>query len=403
MRKFALLALLSGCFAVSNAPTPKACPPGQASRFDGSAWQCEAPPAVCQGGFPVWSGAAWTCGAFPFTTATVPECTGGFPAWSTTGWVCTVPAPPTCPGGYPYWTGAAWACGVLPPDLSSALASPGSLASYFSSADGGLSSPDAGVPGVALSLYGTLFNAPTATSGSATDMGCLTVTHNWNTPAVGYSAWYSATPSAGATDGGTGGAGDAGPEVWIPVPTQANVGTEDIAFEQPVTASPASFIYNSLVYLDDNNAATATGYAAPASLGLVLTGALTVNLGVSYPLSAVSVVVDLSLYPTGTGTESWSLSLGDSPNAPGLTIATGSCTPGNVCQVNQELPQPLAGQFLTWNCISAFTDGSTDYCLVNEVQAYPVGGYFVSEPDTNSVRVCNYSGTPRDMALRVVR
>jgi hypothetical protein len=205
---------------------------------------------------------------------------------------------------------------------------------------------------------------------------------------VGYTAWWSDTAT--------------GTKEWVPVPTQAYIGMTNIALNKPVAAAPPSSTAGNPVLFDDGMNATVTGFATPNSVDPV--GAtLTVDLGAVYELSEVTILVDLS-QSTGSGTETWHLALSNTPDSSGMTIASGTCTPGSpACNVTQTLPQYPSGEFLTWTCDAPFSSTTTNYCLVNELQAYAVAGYFVSEPDMNSVQVCNYSGSSRDLALRVVR
>lgn len=363
MRSLGLAIVLTGCFSVANTPAPKACLAGEASRFDGETWLCE----------PITLG-----------SGEKPVCPGGFAAWNGGGWSCAVSAPHACPDSFPTWTGAGWSCGTFPTpmDLSALVGSPQALAAHF-----GTQTVPANTPGVALSTFGTLSGAPVATTGGSTDPGCLTVTHNWNTNAIGYSAWYSDTAT--------------GTRVWVPVPPQANLSGQNVALNKPVAASPSSTLA-AAAFIADGMDSTRTGFATPASV--IPSGSITIDLGGTYSLSQLSVVMDTTI-AGASGQEQWHVSLSDFPgSSEGATlIASGTCNAGRICTESPALSGSPSGRYLSWTCDQSFANSMNNFCVINEIQAYPVAGYSIVQPNANSVRVCNYSGTTRDLALRVSR
>lgn len=119
--------LLAGCWQIANSPNPKSCPAGSASRFDGSAWQCETVPqqtnpSPCPTGQVVnWNtNGTWGCQSLP-ASAPLPSAACGVGTasqWDGAEWKCvSVPQQvlPTCNATQAVtWNNGTWGCAALP-------------------------------------------------------------------------------------------------------------------------------------------------------------------------------------------------------------------------------------------------------------------------------------------------
>ena len=284
-----------------------------------------------------------------------------------TGWACVSATGPTGP------TGSAGATGLTGSIGSTGFTgSTGATGSTGTIGPAGLVGPT-GATGPIGPAGGPVVLSATKTGALQGD--CLSITHNFNSFAVGYTALYSVS---------------GGP--YVPAQPSYDVGTE-VALNRTASASTTSPGYPAS-FGNDGNQGT-IWYSQTAT-----TAWWQVDLG---PITTINTIKYLPTSSTQTqSTTAWDIVLsldGTSFQAPVINDVCqfpGNCTSFHV----YSLPPNTTARFIRLEATNTAPNGSAG-ATVAEFQVFTAAAYAVSFPDRNTARFCNYSGITRDLAFTV--